>query len=245
VFTDLTYTKELLAQVELKERLSQLGEMSAGIAHELRNSMSVISGYARLLGKRVEPANMVTVDAISNEIKDMDRTISELLAFARPSVPDLQRVDLYNLIKDTESAVLGDNEKVRVSINAESSVSIRADAGLLRQAMANLIINAAEAMPEGGPIDIELKCAEGRAKIRIRDSGCGIPRDIRQKIFLPFYTTKPQGTGFGLALVQKTVISHGGSIEVESEEGKGATFIINLPDAEAARLDGVRNDQES
>ncbi|MBI5740329.1 MAG: PAS domain S-box protein [Nitrospirae bacterium] len=234
VFTDLTDIKALQAQVELKERLSQLGEMSAGIAHELRNSMSVIAGYARLLGKKVAPSNIVTVDAISNEIKVMDRTISELLAFARPSVPDLKQVDLYNLIADTASAVLGDNERVPVSVKAESPVSIIADAGLLRQALSNLIINAAESMPDGGPVDIELKRAEDRVKILIRDTGCGIPRDIMRKIFLPFYTTKPQGTGFGLALVQKTVISHGGSIEVESEEGKGATFILNLPDADTA-----------
>lgn len=103
---------------------------------------------------------------------------------------------------------------------------------LLRQALSNLIINAGEAMPNGGSISIGVRKVQNKAEISIRDSGCGIPDDIRQKIFLPFYSTKPQGIGFGLALVQKIVVSHGGSIEVESREGEGSLFTITLPAVE-------------
>jgi PAS domain S-box-containing protein len=232
VFTDLSDIKALQTQVELKERLSQLGEMSAGISHELRNSMSVISGYAKLLGKKVDEASRPTVDAVMEEIKNMDRIISELLAFAKPTILHMENVDLHELIKDIAAVSIGNSEAVRVSIKADTPLSIRADAVLLRQALSNLIINAGEAMPNGGSIAIGLRQVKNKAEISVRDSGCGIPEDIRQKIFLPFYTTKPQGIGFGLALVQKIVVSHGGSIEVESREGEGSLFTVILPAAE-------------
>ncbi|MBI5056774.1 MAG: PAS domain S-box protein [Nitrospirae bacterium] len=229
VFTDLTDIKSLQAQVELKERLSQLGEMSAGISHELRNSMAVISGYAKLLGKKTEPANIPTVNAITEEIKSMDRIISELLAFAKPTVLSREEVDLNELIRETAESVLTGNDAVKFSINSEGPVSIKADMVLLRQALSNLFINAAEAMPGGGSIDADLRLIQNKIEIRIKDSGCGIPEEIRRKIFLPFYTTKQKGFGLGLALVQKIIVSHGGAIEAESKEGDGAVFTITLP----------------
>jgi PAS domain S-box-containing protein len=230
VFTDLTEIKALLAQVELKERLSQLGEMSAGISHELRNSMSVISGYAKLLSKKTEQANKPDVNAIMEEIKNMDKIISELLAFAKPTVLSMEEVDLNKLIKDTVEAVAGDQKTVNILMELESEVSIRADAVLLRQTLSNLFINALESMPQGGNIEIGLRVIHNKAVINIKDTGCGIPEDIKRKIFLPFYTTKPEGIGFGLALVQKIIISHGGIIEVESKEGTGSVFTITFPD---------------
>ncbi len=229
VFTDLTEIKALQAQVELKERLSQLGEMSAGISHELRNSMSVISGYAKLLSKKTEQAHKPAVDAIMAEIKGMDKIISELLSFAKPSVLTMEEVGLNKLIKDTVEAVVGDKEAIKVSMNFQNVVAVNADAALLRQALSNLFINAVEAMPQGGDITIGLRTIQDKAEISIRDTGCGISEDIKQKIFLPFFTTKPEGTGFGLALVQKIIISHGGTIELESQEGTGSVFTITFP----------------
>ncbi|RJQ48610.1 MAG: PAS domain S-box protein [Nitrospiraceae bacterium] len=229
VFTDLTDIKALQVQVELKERLSQLGEMSAGISHELRNSMSVISGYAKLLAKKADENSRPTVDAITEEIRNMDMIISELLSFAKPSVLNMEQANLCELIKDAAAAVFSGNEKIRVSINTGPEVAVRADAVLLRQALSNLFINAVDAMPEGGALDISLRYIQNRAEISIRDTGCGIPDDIKNKIFLPFYSTKPQGIGFGLALVQKIIVSHGGSIEVASKEGEGTQFTIILP----------------
>jgi two-component system sensor histidine kinase AtoS len=230
VFTDLTDIKALQAEVELKQRLSQLGEMSAGISHELRNSMSVISGYAKLLGKKADTSMMSTVDAISAEIDNMNKIISELLAFAKPTVLNTERVDLNRLVEETAASVTGNSNALKVSMNLHETVSINADKVLLRQALTNLFVNAAEAMPGGGSLEIELSRARNKAEIRIRDTGNGIPEDIRQKIFLPFFTTKDEGTGFGLALVQKIIVSHGGSIEVESKDGEGTTFRITLPE---------------
>ena len=228
VFTDLTDIKALQSQVELKQRLSQLGEMSAGISHELRNSMSVISGYAKLLSKKVDPSALPTVESISSEIDNMDEIISELLAFAKPSVLSKEQVELNGLLKETTASVIGDNELIKTAISASGPVSVDADEVLLRQALTNLFNNAAEAMPDGGLIEIDMKRLGSKAEISIKDTGCGIPEDIIQKIFLPFYTTKEKGIGFGLALVQKIIISHGGSIAVESREGEGAVFRIVL-----------------
>jgi len=228
VFSDLTDIKSLQVQVELKHRLSQLGEMSAGISHELRNSMSVISGYATLLGKKVEDTNKSTVESITSEIAHMDQIISELLAFAKPSVLNREDIDLNNLIEKTISSINVDTKDIEVSIRADSPISIKADGLLLRQALSNLLINATESMSGQGKIDITLKQLQNKAEITVRDTGSGIPEDIRQKIFLPFFSTKQDGTGFGLALVQKIIVSHSGSIEVDSRE-EGTTFRVVLP----------------
>ncbi len=230
VFTDLTDIKALQAEVELKQRLSQLGEMSAGISHELRNSMSVISGYAKLLGKKADTSMMSTVDAISAEIDNMNKIISELLAFAKPTVLNTEQVDLNRLVEETAASVTGNSDAVKVLMNLHKPVSINGDEVLLRQALTNLFVNAVEAMPGGGSLEIELNRVRNKAEIRIRDTGNGIPEDIRQKIFLPFFTTKDEGTGFGLALVQKIIVSHGGNIEVESKDGEGTTFRVTLPE---------------
>jgi len=234
VFTDLTDIKQLQAQVELKQRLSQLGEMSAGIAHELRNSMSVISGYARLLGKKVDDEGKPTVQSIMTEIQHMNRIISELLSFARPTELSVGRVDVNDLInRIVDSAGREkEHERVTITVSGDDAVSINADELLLRQALSNIATNAVEAMPEGGTVSIAVRKVNSRAEIEISDTGCGIPDDIRQKIFLPFFTTKETGIGFGLALVQKIIVSHGGTIEVESTVGKGSTFLITLPAAE-------------
>ncbi|UCD36510.1 MAG: PAS domain-containing protein [Nitrospiraceae bacterium] len=232
VFTDLTDIKALQGQLELKQRLSQLGEMSAGIAHELRNSMSVISGYARLMEKHMNVSGASTVSAIQAEIGTMDTIISELLAFARPTELNRITVNLYDLLEETLTSLKGQDTACTVSLRGINTLSVKADRLLLRQAFANLVKNAFEAMPNGGSLRIDLMQRHDRPEIRVRDSGCGIPPELHQKIFLPFFSTKEKGTGFGLALVQKIILSHGGSIEVHSREGEGTEFVIVLPGGE-------------
>lgn len=232
VFTDLTDIKQLRAQVELKQRLSQLGEMSAGIAHELRNSMSVISGYAKLLGRKVDDTVKPTVHSIMTEIQHMNRIISELLSFARPTDLSMGRVQLNELIGQIVDSSAEDRERVKITVRGVNGLCVNADEILLKQALSNIVVNAIEAMPDGGTIDITMKEVHDRVEIEVKDSGSGIPEDIRQKIFLPFYTTKEEGIGFGLALVQKIIVSHGGSIEVHSKGGEGSAFVISLPAVE-------------
>lgn len=229
VFSDLTDVKALQVQVELKKRLTQLGEMSAGIAHELRNPMSVIAGYVKLLNKKGEESDKTVVNAILKEIEHMDRIITEFLAFAKPTDLNKTSLDLSGMIKETVATVVGDNNKIKVLIKSEQPVSVMADEILLRQAIANLFTNAVEAMPEGGNLDVGLNYLLDKIEINISDTGLGISEDIKQKIFLPFYTQKEKGIGLGLAIAQKVIVSHGGSIEVDSKEGKGTTFKIILP----------------
>jgi PAS domain S-box-containing protein len=231
IFMDLTDIKALRTQVELKERLSQLGEMSAGISHEFRNSMSVISGYANLLSKKFAPSNHTAVDSILLEVKNMDVIISELLAFAKPTVLNTSSVDLNDLVNKTVSTVTGSNDKIRVLINAGGNVYVKADEVLLKQALANLFTNAVESMPEGGSLEVTTGSVNDKVIMTVKDTGHGIPEDIRAKIFLPFYTTREKGIGLGLALVQKIIVSHGGVIDVDSREGEWTVFRITLPSA--------------
>ena len=212
-----------------EDRAMQLAELSAGIAHELRNPMSVIAGYAKLLSKRIDNSNKPTVDAILNEIHGMDRIISELLAFTKPADINRTPVNINKLVEETAGTAVSGNNLIKVTINADSAVTINADELLLRQALTNLFHNALEAMPEGGMLEINLSMKHNTARIIVRDTGHGIPENLRQKIFLPFFTTKEKGTGLGLALVQKIIVSHGGSVAVESAGDRGTAFRIILP----------------
>ena len=232
IFTDLTHLKAFEAQMELRARLSSLGEISAGIAHEMRNPMGVIAGYTKLLAKKVDNSLMHTVDAISKEISVMDRIISDFLSFAKPTELTISDLDLKMIIGNCVSVVTGERKDIHTHFDSDGLFVLKGDEVLLRQAFTNLIQNAVEAMPAGGKLVITAfpsKSSEGNfLEIVISDTGHGIGENVMDKIFLPFYTTKEKGTGLGLAIVHKIIISHGGSIFVESSE-KGTTFKIRLP----------------
>jgi len=229
-FSDLTEIKGLQEQVELRERLTALGEMSAGIAHELRNPMAVISGYLNLLSKKTDDQSRTLIANIVNEVNGMNRIIGDLLMFARPASLNRVKVNVRELIEGCVAAVLQAKEagsRITTEMNLEDGEALL-DEGLMRQAMTNLLQNAVEAMPDGGTLSVEAQRRKDLSVV-IRDTGTGIPREARKKIFLPFFTTKDQGVGLGLALVHKIILSHGGRIEVASTEGKGTTFSIMLP----------------
>jgi len=228
VFTDLTELKAFQSQMELRERLSTLGEMSAGIAHELRNPLAVISGYAKLLSKKADAALLPTVEAIFKEVTVMDRIISDFLSFARQTDLSPSEVDLKGLLAGCISAVADSGRGVRIVRQMETlPQTIKADEVLLRQSVTNILQNAVESMPEGG--DLIVSGAVGDyLDISFSDSGHGVPENMRDKIFLPFFTTKERGTGLGLSIVHKIITSHGGTIRLESGE-KGTTFTIRLP----------------
>jgi PAS domain S-box-containing protein len=231
VFTDLTELKAFQSQMELRERLSTLGEMSAGIAHELRNPMAVISGYTKILIKKVDGASKPAVEAIANEVAVMDRIITDFLSFAKPAEPVLSEVDLNELIDGCLAGFPGGKEGITVIRKTGVLPKIRGDEVLLRQSFTNLIQNAIEAMPEGGELRISGSGGDPLS-IAISDTGHGVPESIRDKIYLPFFTTKERGTGLGLSIVHKIVLSHGGSLRVDSGE-RGTTFTIKLPNPKA------------
>ncbi|HET6515952.1 MAG TPA: ATP-binding protein [Thermodesulfovibrionales bacterium] len=228
VFTDLTELKALEAQAELRERLSSLGEMAAGIAHELRNPMGVIAGYTKLLSKKMDPSMAHVVDSVSKEIAVMDRIITDFLSFARPTELNVTVVDVASLLKTCVENVTSGQEGITVNSGISGIPAIYGDEILLRQAFTNLIQNAVESMPHGGELTFGFSSDRISVEITISDTGHGVPDTIKDKIFLPFYTTKDRGTGLGLAIVHKIVVSHRGTITVESSE-KGTTFRVRLP----------------
>lgn len=232
VFTDLTHLKAFESQMALRDKLSTLGEISAGIAHELRNPMGVIAGYTKILSKKVDESLKSTVDAISKEIIVMDRIISDFLSFAKVTELNISDINIKKIIGNCISSVIGEKEDIKLNLHIDEIPIIKGDEVLLRQAFTNLLQNSIEAMPNGGILTIGASTVsehgEKFLKISISDTGHGISENILDKIFLPFFTTKEKGTGLGLAIVHKIIISHGGTITVDSSNN-GTTFNIKLP----------------
>jgi signal transduction histidine kinase len=222
--------KSLKEQLVLKERLAALGEVSAGIAHEIRNPLGVITGYAKLLLKGLDEGDMQKrelVIGILREVNEINSVMEELLKFSRFEPINKRDLNLTVVIKDVIET-LGDKE--RVIYKTEDPLFIRADEELLKKAIKNIIKNGLDEA-EKVWIDISKERFEGQdgAVITIKDNGKGIPEEDRNKIFMPFYTTKEKGTGIGLALAQKIVTAHGGKITVQSRIGEGSVFKILLP----------------
>jgi PAS domain S-box-containing protein len=229
-FSDLTEVKRLQEQMELKERLTALGEMSAGIAHELRNPMAVIAGYLNLLAKNQDGAGRAVIKDVLAEIGGMNRIIGDLLTFARPTALNRTAVNMRELIETCVSTVLmakcADARIATVLELGEGNALV--DEVLMRQALGNLVQNAVEAMPDGGTLTVRSQ-RDRELVIIIKDTGTGVPREQYRKIFLPFFTTKDTGVGMGLALTHKIITAHGGKVEVESKEGAGTKFTVTLP----------------
>lgn len=222
--------KSLREQLLIKERLAILGEVSAGIAHEFKNSMGVIVGYARLLLKSLDETDQrrETVRGIFNEIEDVNRIMDELLKFSK-SEP-IKKTDI-NLTKSIRDVIQGMGESgYRIVFSCRDDVVIKGDEILLKQAIKNLLRNALAAGDKAW-IDIESSLSFNKKGIfiAIKDNGQGILDSDLDKVFMPFYTTKEGGTGIGLALVQKIAIGHGGNVSVESKVKGGSTFRLFLP----------------
>jgi PAS domain S-box-containing protein len=229
-FSDLTEVKRLQEQMELKERLTALGEMSAGIAHELRNPMAVIAGYLNLLAKNQDGAGRAVIKDVLAEIGGMNRIIGDLLTFARPTALNRTAVNMRELIETCVSTVLmAKSADARIATVLElGEGNALVDEVLMRQALGNLVQNAVEAMPDGGTLTVRSQ-RDRELVIIIKDTGTGVPREQYRKIFLPFFTTKDTGVGMGLALTHKIITAHGGKVEVESKEGAGTKFTVTLP----------------
>lgn len=244
LLTDLTELTALQRAVRLKESLATLGEMSAGIAHEFKNSLATISAYAQLVQEEAEAGEVAeNAGKILQETRTLTHVVTEFLRFARPLEVSRGSVALGTLV---ERVVAEAHEShPRVDCRAEGEFpSVTGDESLLRQALLNLVRNAAESVCEfrregtpAGHVVIRGERTEsagaGMVRVVVADDGPGIPEDVLPKLFLPFYTTKPDGTGLGLAVVQKIAVNHGGGAEARNLPAGGAEFILTLP-AEAA-----------
>lgn len=227
---------EAHAEVRRAERLAALGQLSAGLAHELRNPLGVIAASAELLNKHVTADNAVAREVAGFIRSEVDRTnslVTRFLDFARPSPLHRSVSNLNEIVErttaDIERKNAGDGRKITVVKDLGPIEKFSFDATLIESAVSNLLQNASEAMPGGGELRIVSFRNGEFAEIVVSDTGPGIPPEQVENIFNPFFTTKPRGVGLGLALVSKFIDSHGGKISVSSRPGQGATFRIQLP----------------
>ncbi len=236
LLTDLTKIKKLQDISDFTEKMAALGEMAAGLAHEFRNSVAAIMGFGKLIRKMLpddHKANSIA-EMIITESQTTEEMLRRFLTFARPLKVIPEPVILRRVIDDSVQLAKESNQDKIIHLILDDNVDgveVSADPTILKNAFSNLLINAYQAMDENGTLSIVLGLDDAgeQAVIRISDTGGGIPPDIIPKIFNPFFTTKDKGTGLGLALVKKIITGHYGTIEVESFEGKGTTFIVTLP----------------
>ncbi len=224
----------LKEQLNRAERLSAMGEMAAGISHEIRNPLGIIRSSAELLKKKVakvDPANALP-DIIIEEASRLNAIITDFINFARPRSPRFSPCRIEEVIEKNitflATQVQEKNYAFRKSYQ-NPLPEIRADAPLLHQSFLNLFINAMQAMPEGGVIEIGIRAEGARVFVQIEDEGQGIPSDLTEKIWDPFFTTKDKGSGLGLGIVRNIVEAHGGSIRIENRSPQGARVTVELP----------------
>jgi signal transduction histidine kinase len=225
LLTDITEVTELREQVALKNNLESLGEMSAGLAHEFKNAIATLQGYAQLLQSlQLNDKAQVAAGSLLNEVRNLSSMVTAFLNFARPQPLQLEEVSVRELIRDCAEELEPVFRELRVElvIDVEDSI-IRADERMLRLALLNLMRNAAEATPEG-----RVFVRAHDAIIEVHDTGKGIPTADLQKIFIPFFTTKAKGHGVGLALTHRIITQHGGTLTATNSPEGGAVFTIKL-----------------
>ena len=223
--------------VRRSDRLAALGQLSGGLAHEVRNPLGTIKASAEMLQRAVSAENEVAREVSGFIVSEVDRTnslITRFLDFARPFRLQLEAADLSHTLDRAVAAA--ERETPQVAIYKNYAPEIRPfpfDSELLERVFLNLIVNAAQATEPGGAVTVKTRAVNGTVEVAVIDRGSGIEPKNLSDIFNPFFTTKPQGVGLGLAIVSKIVDQHGGKITVESEPGKGSIFRVFLPTAHA------------
>jgi nitrogen fixation/metabolism regulation signal transduction histidine kinase len=240
MLTDITEVAELRETVARKRNLESLGEMSAGLAHEFKNALATLHGYAQLLQNAALDGDTraSSTAALLQEVRGLSEMVTAFLNFARPKTPDLGDVRLRELLDTCASDLeaLFDERGVALDIEGEFP-EVRADERMLRQALLNLLRNAAEAIPDEAAerrvrvtSSVERDAAARRwARVEIADTGAGIPDEDLHRIFIPFFTTKSKGHGVGLALAHRVATDHGGTLSAANSPDGGAVFTLRLP----------------
>lgn len=234
IFSDLTARKETQRRLAQTERLATLGELMAGVAHEVRNPLTAIRGYVQIIRQQTSlPVHQEYLSVVLKEIDSINKVIQQLLDFSRPRQSQWQQVLLNSLIEETLILVQTSGVQARITFNFEQDTglpAIVADRELLKQVILNLLINAVQAINARGEIRIRTwQYSATQQAVAIEDNGGGIDIALQKKIFDPFFTTKASGTGLGLALSQRIINAHQGDIHVASMPGCGATFTLILP----------------
>jgi signal transduction histidine kinase len=227
-------------EIELSRRLSAIGRLTSGVAHEVKNPINAIVVHLEVLRqkmKEIDPDTRRHVDVISSEIQRLDRVVQTLVDFTRPVELRLSDMDLRKVVEDVVILASPAAEKHNVRIEREPSqeaLPVRIDVDLVKQAVLNIVLNGVQAMPNGGTLRLTVERDGDDVLISVRDQGAGIPDNIRDKIFNLYFTTKSGGSGIGLAMAYRVVQLHHGSVEFSTIIDHGTTFYLRFPLAEIA-----------
>ncbi|MBN1832343.1 MAG: PAS domain S-box protein [Deltaproteobacteria bacterium] len=236
LFSDLTEIQELKREVERAQRLASLGRLAAGIAHEIRNPLSSIKGFATYFGERYRdiPEDRKTAEIMVEEVERLNRVIGQLLEFARPLAVKKKSASMETTIHHSLKMIERDAQAKHIRVETDLShyvPEVHMDPDRMNQVFLNLYLNAIEAMEDGGTLSVALNQREDLKSVRIivSDTGSGIKKADLVHVFDPYFTTKQSGTGLGLAIVHRIIEAHKGEIRVESETGRGTSVTIILP----------------
>jgi signal transduction histidine kinase len=227
--------EEAEAAARRSERLAALGQLSAGLAHELRNPLGTMKASAEMLERSVGSENEVAqemAEFISSEVDRTNSLVTRFLDFARPLAVRLETADITTVLDKAVAEIARHHPPLDVTIYKNYSPDVRPfphDPELMRSVFYNLLLNAAQASPPKGSITVKTRPLDGVVEVAVIDCGSGIDKNQLENIFNPFFTTKAQGVGLGLAIVSKIIDEHGGKIAVESEAGSGTVFRVYLP----------------
>lgn len=231
--TDITSRKKAEEMLHQQDKLAAVGQLAAGVAHEIRNPLTSMKGYTEFLHSEEKDSNRIEFfEIILDEIDRVNQIVEEFLVLAKPQSVQLETKNIIPIIRNVLSLMEFDARKKNVTFYFESahdSILVRCDENRLKQVFLNFVKNGMEAMPSGGKIMVSIELKEGEVQISIEDTGVGIPPERLKKLGEPFYTTKKTGNGLGLMVSFKIIEGHKGRIVVESEVNKGTTFNILLP----------------
>jgi PAS domain S-box-containing protein len=236
IIDDITDRIRLEDQLVQNEKLTSIGLLAAGVAHEVNTPLAVISSYSQMLRKQIPPGDsgFKLLEKITAQTFRASEIVNNLLSFSRMNAAEFSTVNIHKVINDTLSLLEHPLKTSRVRVNANllaEAPTVTGNAGKLQQVFLNLFLNARDAMPDGGALDVRTAIVDGRIEIVVTDSGAGISREHIKKIYDPFFTTKTagKGTGLGLSVSYGIVQEHGGSISVESNVGRGTSFRLDFP----------------
>ncbi len=236
LFKDLTEVRSLRKEIARSQRLASVGRLAAGVAHEIRNPLSSIKGFATYFKERYPdaPQDQKTADIMISEVDRLNRVVGQLLEFARPVPMSPRLTSLKDLVDDSVRLIEQKAKEKHITVKTHLGAKIEnavIDPDRINQVLLNIYLNAIESMAPQGELAVELSAGEenDRIEIRVSDTGCGIPGEHLSRIFDPYFTTKSTGTGLGLAIAHNTMEAMGGKIDISSRPGKGTTFRITIP----------------
>ena len=227
----LTETQQRLIR---SEKLAAIGSMSSYVAHEIRNPLVTIGGFAKTLSRFTftDAKIKVNIDIIIEEVKHLEKILNNITDFAKPSKPEKIDVQLCEIMENTCLLMENYFQEKHITLQKKYETGVPeapVDPTQIKQVFLNILMNAVESMPDGGKLDVNIESIDGSVKIYIVDAGKGMKQDVLQNIYDPFFTTKPSGTGVGLSVSLKIIEDHGGTIDAISEQGKGTTMLLTLP----------------